>query len=260
MKLTTQAIAALGLMMLTAVPALALDPVRPPVEGFVITSETDMEVLGSATNNQNYNQRIFPLDEVSIVVTEDCCCCQQQPIYQGTFPLGTGSEIIYEDTNDAVFGSFRLVKSFAAHGQEEPSDDNLEASKVVGFASGASNTSLYKTVERAGLGICQPSGFGWTIADPPGEGPAAFCLATGGSSRQLAMGSEMEVTEVQANTQTGFNVLGGAGWRKPQHVTGYPASRSLLDAPSCQLIATDVRAPRPVQEIRGDPPATASAG
>lgn len=206
MKLMNVMIAALGLIFVTAIPSFALDPLCAPVEGFGIKSATAMEVNGSATNDQKYYHQVN-CGEVTIQIIEDSCpnCPPSEPLYQGTFPLAAGA-LTYEDTNNAVNGVFALSKDFAAHGQADASVDNLEASKVVAFV-GSGSGGRYQAVERGSLQICQTTGLGWTIAQPQ-QGPTAVCVAGCGRSRQLAIGSSLDVTEVQASTQTSFNMLG----------------------------------------------------
>jgi hypothetical protein len=205
MKTMRLAIAALGLVFMTALPAFAIDPLPVPVEGFGINSATNMEVFGSASHTQKYGHEVYSGDATIEIIGGDCC--QPATLYQGTFsPLVAGG-LAYEDTNKAVNGLFQLVKDFAAHGQADSSVDNIEASKLVGFTSDGSQASLYRAAERAGLEMFQNTGFSWAIAHPQ-EGDVAVCLGSVGSTRQLAMGSSLDVTNVQANTKTSFNMLG----------------------------------------------------
>ena len=48
----------LAVLTLTALPVSALDPLCPPEEGFVITSDANMEVIGRCELKQDYTHEV----------------------------------------------------------------------------------------------------------------------------------------------------------------------------------------------------------
>ncbi|MDY6951707.1 MAG: hypothetical protein SWE60_09350 [Thermodesulfobacteriota bacterium] len=197
------------IMSLAATPALALDPVTYPDEGYVIMSATAVELEGDLIVAESYSQEVCSTDGEAIVTVLDDCCDEGDIVFQGPININAGF-IGYREESDALDGMVSLRKDFTALGQPHDSSDNVVVNKDVGYVA-TGPIGRYAAEEAGGLSVWQGNGVAvhWDLVN---QGGAESIRVTAGpdnrKERHVAMGSGIFATSISAHTDTDFNLLG----------------------------------------------------
>lgn len=196
-------IAALALMLVVfGAQAFASPPVAPPVEGFVITTETAIECDGTVSESESFNWTYFEGYGTGGYIGRTTA--GSQPPYYAAANNGwqEGAQIAYQQTFSGVNGVTSFIKDFAATTQTVP---NLTVGKIIGFTANPGPAGLATHTEKAGLSVVSQGGTqGINFA-----GLLSLCpwaVGSGGypaTNEGIAAGSSFKVTEIQNfNTTT----------------------------------------------------------
>jgi hypothetical protein len=194
---------------LAALPALALDPICFPEEGYVITSNSEVEMEGDLFVEELYSQEVCcPEGQVTVTVMEDCCD-EGDIVFQG--PIDINAAFVgYREESQAQDGIVSLRKDFTALGQREDTADNVVVNKDVGYMA-TGPIGHYEAEEAGGLDVWQASGVSVTW-DVTNNGVDEDIIVTARpdnqKERHVALGSDMYVTAISAHTDTDLNLFG----------------------------------------------------
>ena len=173
---------------------------NPPVEGFVIKSVTNIQCRGNTTEDVayfwQYGDGEIDLSDPSMV-------------------SGGAAEILYEQHLRTISGNLNFIKDFMATSDEQP---NLKVSKIFGFTpSGTSPAVMLTHEEKVGMSNVN---YGGILSSAETQNgfltlcPWALTGASSGGDQILnaynlgvAAGSRMQVSRVNATTETQVNTL-----------------------------------------------------
>lgn len=169
--------------------AFGAPPVPGPVEGFIISTSTDIECIGTVKESSSYNTTSYagsgPLT----------------PAAGGAF--NSGAEVAYQSSFIALDGTTRFVKDFQADSSTAP---NLTVNTIIGFkantntravAGSNSNASLAIFEEKAGLSVVSAGEDGLNFAGLLSLCPWATGYSSGASNTGVAAGSRFKVTSIE---------------------------------------------------------------
>ena len=210
MKKTAFVFVSILVLSLAAMPAFALDPIRYPDEGYVITSATEVEMDGDLSVEEQYSQEVcFPDGEVIVTVTEDCCDVGDI-VYQG--PININAAFVgYREDSDALDGTVSLRKDFTALGQPDDVSDNVVVNKDLGYIA-TGPIGHYNADEAGGLDVWQASGVSvsWDLTNNGVEDINVTARPDNQKERHVALGSDMYVTAISAHTDTDLKLFGNS--------------------------------------------------
>ena len=154
MKRLISIVVALGLVIALAAPVMASPPIKPPIEGSIIATVTDIDCIGTVRETEN----------LSWTITED------GNLAVGDYGNASG-QIRYTEELRAIDGQTRLVKDFAFHSTAAESD-NLDVEKDIGYAKLEGTIGQIQATEKLSIGIA-------TADNHPLGGVAGACIWQG---------------------------------------------------------------------------------
>ena len=125
---------------------LASPPVKPPAEGYLIATTTDIECVGSVTETESYSAVIYEGIPTGFLIIDE----------EAGIGATAGSEIRYEEAFTANDGYTVFKKDFAADSHNAP---NLLVHKDIGYVANPESTvnnAVYD--ERVGTSIVSQGG------------------------------------------------------------------------------------------------------
>jgi len=198
------------MVFLAAAPAFSLDPICYPDEGYVITSDTEVEMDGDLSVEELYRQEVCcPDGEVIVTVVEDCCD-EGDIVYQG--PININAAFVgYREDSDALDGTVSLRKDFTALGQPDNASDNVVVNKDLGYVA-TGPIGHYDADEAGGVDVWQASGVSvtWDVTNDGVEDINVAAWPDNQKERHVALGSDMYVTSISAHTDTDLKLFGNS--------------------------------------------------
>jgi len=215
MKKTAFVFVSIFALFLAAVPAFALDPICYPEEGYVILSDTEVEMDGDLFVVEDYDQEVSCPggDQVTVTVYEDCPdedCDPGTVVYQG--PININAAFVgYREESEALQGTVSLSKDFTALGQPDNASDNVVVNKDVGYIA-TGPIGHYDAEEAGGIDVWQAGGVSvmWDVTNDGIEDINVTARPDNQKERHVAMGSDMFVTAISAHTDTDLGLFGNA--------------------------------------------------
>ena len=171
------------------VQVMASPPVEPPKEGFVISTTTDIECLGTMEESESYNTTYFA------GATGDGPN-SLAPATGGAF--NRGAEVAYEQDFKAIDGLTRFVKDFDADSHDAP---NLEVSKAIGYvADPASSAAVATHEEKVGLSVVAAGDDGVNFSGLLSLCPWVTTTTYPATNEGIAAGNSFKVTAIDGFT------------------------------------------------------------
>jgi len=200
--------------------AFASPPVKPPAEGFIISTETAIECDGTVKESESFNWTYFEGYKQGNIIAYGAGTSAAAPYYAAPgYGWQEGAQIAYQQDFSAVNGVTSFIKDFAATTQSIP---NLTVNKIIGFTANPGNAGLATHTEKVGMSIVSQGGSqGLNFA-----GLLSLCpwAVEGGNypatNEGIAAGSSFKVTEIQ-NFNTTSTVT----------TTDIPKLKYVVDAP-----------------------------
>ena len=131
--------------------AFASPPVKPPVEGFIIDSFTEIKADGDVTESERYNWTYFEGVGNLGATLGDCPGCATNAILQLGF--AEGAEIAYQQDFAAIDGTTNFTKTFKAVSHTSTTvPDNLTVDKDITYDN-LGGTGVATHLEKVGLSV-----------------------------------------------------------------------------------------------------------
>lgn len=186
------AMIALAAMFAFVGTTFASPPVEPPKEGFLITTNTDIECFGTVEEKESYNTTYFARSTGGGPNS-------LQPRTGGEF--NRGAEVAYSEDFKAIDGITRFVKDFAADSHNEP---NLQVAKVIGYLADPESPAAQATfTEKVGLSVVAAGDSGLNFSGLLSLCPWVTSSSYPATNEGIAAGSSFKVTAIQNfNTQS----------------------------------------------------------
>lgn len=194
--------------------AFASPPVAPPVEGFIITSFTDIDCDGDVTESENFDWTYFEGWGKGVFYPNGYVpagCVGTGCPEGGVSELGftEGAQIAYQQNFKAFDGVTKFVKNFAAYSNPPAGTDNLVVTKDINFTPNDPTKSYASHEEKVGLSVISMGAK--DSAGNPASGLLTLCPwaadgngTTGGgyppTNEGIAAGSSFKVSEIQGFT------------------------------------------------------------
>jgi len=209
---------------LVGTQAFASPPVKPPVEGFIITSTTDISCDGDVVENESYNWTYFEGWGKGVLYPNDyvpasASCvglknCIPTPVYAvGELGFTQGAEIAYSQNFKAIDGTTDFFKTFKAYSNPDAAagQDNLMVHKEIGYTADDPTKGYAEHTEKVGLSVVSVGKKGSSDIANPAEGLLSLCpwaANSGGAADSgypatnegIAAGSHFKVTAIQGFT------------------------------------------------------------
>jgi len=210
------------LFALLGTQAFASPPVAPPVEGFIITTETSIEVDGSMTEKESYNWKYFEGWGEGVFFPNgipSCATCGDG----GSLVKGftEGAEIAYKQDFSALDGVTTFKKDFWASSTANSDGNNLTVDKIIIYDANPGGSGMAVHKEQVGLSVISMGYKGTTGGATVAENLLSLCPwaaggGTGGSTpaypptnEGIAAGSSFNVSNINftSNSAVSSTVL-----------------------------------------------------
>jgi len=196
------------LFALLGTQAFASPPVAPPVEGFLITTQTDIVADGNVTEKENYSWKYFEGWGQGAFFPDGISACATCGV-GGSLVKGftEGAEIAYQQNFSAIDGVTTFTKDFWASSSANADGDNLTVDKIIIYDKNAGGSGMATHSEKLGLSVISVGSKGGT-SDSPATGLLTLCpWATGDgtpgstpgyppTNEGIAAGSSFNVTKI----------------------------------------------------------------
>jgi hypothetical protein len=160
--------------------ALGAPPVPGPAEGFIISTSTDIECIGTVRESSSYNSTTYAGDG------------PLAPATGGGY--NSGSEVAYKSDFRAIDGFTRFVKEFSADSNTAP---NLESSTAIGYEADPSSPAALATFEeKVGISVVSAGQNGLNFSGLLSLCPWATSFGSGATNTSVAAGSKFNVTSI----------------------------------------------------------------
>ena len=161
--------------------AIGAPPVPGPAEGFIISTSTDIECIGTVRESSSYNSTTYAGDG------------PLAPTTGGNF--NSGSEAAYKSNFVAIDGTTRFVKEFRADSSNAP---NLEANTVIGYVADPNSPAAQATFEeKIGISVVSAGENGLNFSGLLSLCPWATSFGSGATNTSVAAGSKFNVTFIE---------------------------------------------------------------
>jgi hypothetical protein len=168
------------LFALLGTQAFASPPVAPPVEGFIITTTTEIVCDGDVTEKEAYNWKYFEGWGKGVFFPDGipaCATCGEGGSYVKGFT--EGAEIAYQQNFNAIDGVTTFKKDFWASSKANSDGDNLTVDKIIIYDKNAGGNGMATHTEKLGLSVIS-MGASSSSTETPGTGLLTLCpWATG---------------------------------------------------------------------------------
>ncbi len=178
---------------------MASPPVGPPKEGFLITTNTDIECFGTVEEKEAYNWTYYQRADNDPDGTGPNGGNPLRPRTGGAF--NRGAEVAYQEDFKAIDGITRFVKDFSADSHSEP---NLQVAKVIGYLADPESPAAQATfTEKVGLSVVAAGDGGLNFSGLLSLCPWVTTSSYPATNEGIAAGSSFKVTAIQNfNTQS----------------------------------------------------------
>jgi len=142
------------LFALLGTQAFASPPVAPPVEGFLITTQTDIVADGNVTEKENYSWKYFEGWGQGAFFPDGISACATCGV-GGSLVKGftEGAEIAYQQNFSAIDGVTTFTKDFWASSSANADGDNLTVDKIIIYDKNAGGSGMATHSEKLGLSV-----------------------------------------------------------------------------------------------------------
>jgi len=213
---------------LVGAQAFASPPVAPPVEGFIITSTTDISCTGDVVENERYNWTYFegwgtgPFYPNGYTPVGGYCAGGEAPCglpkdygkyVVNELGFSEGAEIAYQQSFKAIDGVTDFYKTFQAYSHPDAAagQENLMVHKEITYTATDPTKGYAEHTEKVGLSVVSMGAAGSSAIANPAEGLLSLCpwaAESGGSAdagypatnEGIAAGSHFKVTAIQGFT------------------------------------------------------------
>ncbi len=178
---------------------MASPPVGPPKEGFLITTNTDIECFGTVEEKEAYNWTYYQRADTDPDGDGPNGGNPLRPRTGGAF--NRGAEVAYQEDFKAIDGITRFVKDFSADSHSEP---NLQVAKVIGYLADPESPAAQATfTEKVGLSVVAAGDGGLNFSGLLSLCPWVTTSSYPATNEGIAAGSSFKVTAIQNfNTQS----------------------------------------------------------
>jgi len=184
-------------LILLPLSSLSSDPVDPPIEGAVITNTTDVNVVGTFREDENFTHEQSAGD-ITIIIEKEDGCEKETQIYGFSMDQ---AETRYTDEVSSTKGHTTFVKEFSFNTHPGDGNPNIETERAIGFeAIPGFTTGTIKSKEKGSLSIFHNLGFNACVEGT--EQGHLVCINANNECLGIAGGSAFFASTLSAHTET----------------------------------------------------------
>ena len=186
---------ALSTLLILPCPAFSSDPVAPPFEGALITNTTNIDVVGTFREDENFTHD-QSAGEATIIIKENCTKTTEvyiSPIDQ--------AKTRYTDEVRSTDGHTTFVKDFSFNTHPGDGNPNIETDRAIGFEAIPGSTSgTIQSKEKGAVSIFHLLGFNACVEGT--EQGHLVCINANNEYLGIAGGSAFFASSLSAHTET----------------------------------------------------------
>ncbi|MEA3360131.1 MAG: hypothetical protein U9R17_12105 [Thermodesulfobacteriota bacterium] len=185
----------LSLLLFLPLASFSSGPVAPPFEGALITNTTNINVVGTFQENENFSHDQTGGAEVTIEI-------EGELIYQSPMDQAKTS---YTDEVRSTNGHTMFVKDFSFNTHPGDGNPNIETERAIGFETIPGFTAgTIQSKEKGAVSICHSLGFNDCVE--PTEQGDLICIKENSKYLGIAGGSAFFASNLSAHTETELTV------------------------------------------------------
>jgi hypothetical protein len=187
------ALLTLSLLLLLPLTSLCSDPVAPPFEGAIITNTTNINVVGTFRENENFSHEQSE-DAAVVTIYIEGALIYQSPKDQ--------AETRYTDEVRSTNGHTTFVKDFSFNTHPGDGNPNIETDRNIGFeAIPGFTTGTIKSKEKGAVSIFHNLGFIQCVEVTQQE-ETLVCIKANNECLGIAGGSAFFASTLSAHSKT----------------------------------------------------------